>query len=184
MSAPLDRRASPLQSSLAMLTIRDAIKGDVPLILQFISELAGYEKAPERAVATSEDLDRDGFSGHPVFRVLIAEWEGAPAGFGLFFYHYSTWLGRPTLFLEDLFVRPQFRGKGIGKALLAHLAKITLDEGCGRLEWQVLNWNTPAIEFYTSLGAEVMDEWVTMRVAGEALKRLGTSPPESKRGNS
>ena len=156
-----------------MLRIRDAVKADIPLILEFISELADYEKAPEKAVAMAEDLERDGFSGHPRFRVVIAEWDGEPAGFGLFFYHYSTWRGRPTLFLEDLFVRPRFRGKGIGKALLAHLAGIALDEGCGRFEWQVLNWNTPAIEFYKSLGADVLQEWLTMRLEGEALRNLG-----------
>ena len=99
--------------------------------------------------------------------MLIAEWQGEPAGFALFFYHYSTWVGRPTLFLEDLFVRPRFRGKGIGKTLLLRLAKVAVEEGCGRFEWQVLDWNTPAIEFYQSLGAKVMKEWLTMRVSGE-----------------
>jgi GNAT superfamily N-acetyltransferase len=157
-----------------MLTIRDAVKADIPLILEFISELADYEKAPEQAVATAKDLERDGFSGHPKFRVILAEWNGEPAGFGLFFYHYSTWRGRPTLFLEDVFVRPRFRGKGIGKALLVHLARIALDEGCGRFEWQVLDWNAPAINFYKSLGAEVMQEWLTMRLEGEAIRNLAT----------
>jgi GNAT superfamily N-acetyltransferase len=169
----LDRRGWPLQSSFAMLRIRDAVKADIPLILEFISDLAAYEKAPEQALATAQDLERDGFSDHPRFRVILAEWDGEPAGFGLFFYHYSTWQGRPTLFLEDLFVRPRFRGKGIGKALLVHLARIALDEGCGRFEWQVLDWNTPAIDFYKSVGAEVMREWLTMRLEGEALSNLG-----------
>jgi GNAT superfamily N-acetyltransferase len=155
-----------------MLNIRIATSTDIPLILQFIRELAEYEKAPEQAVATAEDLRRDGFSASPKFRVLIAEWEGEAAGFGLFFSHYSTWVGRPTLFLEDLFVRPRFRSKGIGKALLLRLAKVAVDEGCGRFEWQVLDWNTPAIEFYQSLGARVMREWLTMRVSGENLMRL------------
>jgi GNAT superfamily N-acetyltransferase len=155
-----------------MLTIRNASDDDIPLILQFIRELAEYERAPEQAVATGEDMRRDGFAGNPKFRVLIAEWESQPAGFALFFYHYSTWVGRPTLFLEDLFVRPRFRGKGIGKALLLRLAKVAVDEGCGRFEWQVLDWNASAIEFYQSLGAKVMKEWLTMRVSGEELRRL------------
>jgi GNAT superfamily N-acetyltransferase len=173
MPTPLDRRARPLQSSFAMLTIREALKADIPLILDFISELAAYEKAPEQAVATAQDLERHGFSAHPRFRVILAEWEGEPAGFGLFFYHFSTWRGRPTLFLEDLFVRPRFRGKGIGRELLVRLARIALDEGCGRFEWQVLDWNMPAIDFYKSLGAEVLQEWLTMRLEGEALRNLG-----------
>ena len=97
---------------------------------------------------------------------------GAPAGFAFYFFHYSTWRGQPTLFLEDLFVRPQYRGKGIGKALLVHLAKIAVAENCGRFEWQVLDWNTPSIEFYKSLGAEVMKEWLTMRISGEGIAKL------------
>ena len=155
-----------------MLNIRTASADDIPLILEFIRELAEYEKAPEQAVASAEDLRRDGFTGSPKFRVLIAEWDGEPAAFALFFYHYSTWTGHPTLFLEDLFVRPRFRGRGIGKALLLRLAKTAVDEGCARFEWQVLDWNTPSIEFYRSLGAKVMKEWLTMRVSGEELVRL------------
>ncbi len=155
-----------------MLRIRPATENDVRLILQFIRELAEYERAPEQAVATREALLRDGFQGNPKFRVLIADWDGGPAGFALFFYHYSTWRGQPTLFLEDLFVRPLYRGKGIGKAVLLHLAKLAVEEGCGRFEWQVLDWNTPAIKFYESLGAKVMKEWLTMRLSGEPLENL------------
>ena len=155
-----------------MVKIRDACIQDIPEILEFIRELAEYEKEPQAAVATAEELKRDGFSSNPKFRVVLAEWDGDPAGFAFFFYHYSTWRGQPTLFLEDLFVRPHFRGKGIGKALLVHLAKIAVQVNCGRFEWQVLDWNTPAIEFYRSLGAEVMKEWLTMRVTGEALAKL------------
>lgn len=165
-----------------MLNIRSAGDSDIPLILQFIRELAEYEKAPEQAVATAEDLRRDGFSGSPKFRVLIAEWEREPAAFALFFYHYSTWVGRPTLFLEDLYVRPRFRGKGVGKALLLRLANMAVDEGCGRFEWQVLDWNTPSIEFYQSLGAKVMKEWLTMRVSGGELVRLAAKERESEAG--
>lgn len=154
------------------LVIRDTTARDAGLILQFIRDLAEYERAPEKVVATEADLIRDGFSGQPKFRVVIAEWEGSPAGFALFFYNYSTWDGRPGLFLEDLFVRPVFRGKGIGKALLLHLARIAVRENCSRYVWNVLDWNTPAIEFYESLGAKVLREWLVMRVDGEALKRL------------
>ena len=155
-----------------MLRIRNATVDDIPLILQFIRELAEYEKAPQDAIATAEDLKRDGFSAVPKFRVVIAEWHGEPAGFALYFYNYSTWLGRAGLYLEDLFVRPAFRGNGIGKGLLVYLAKMAVEQGCGRFEWQVLDWNTPAIEFYKSFGARVMSEWSTMRVSGEALKKL------------
>jgi GNAT superfamily N-acetyltransferase len=155
-----------------MLNIRKATPDDIPLILEFIRELAEYERAPEEAVATPEDLRRDGFSGEPRFYVEIAEWDGEPAGFALWFFNYSTWQGKPVLYLEDLFVRPRFRKKGIGKALLVHLARVAVEKGCGRYQWQVLDWNTPAVEFYESLGARVMKEWLTMRVTGEALEKL------------
>ena len=157
-----------------MLRIRPAEAKDISLIVQFIRELAEYEKAPEQAVATEEDIRRDGFSANPKFRVVIAEWGGQAAGFALFFYNYSTWLGRAGLYLEDLFVRPEFRRKGVGKALLTYLANKAVEEGCGRFEWQVLDWNTPAVEFYKSLGAQVMEEWSTMRVSGEPLKILAS----------
>jgi GNAT superfamily N-acetyltransferase len=157
-----------------MLTIRPATPADVPLILEFIRELADYERDPQAAVATAADLLRDGFGPEPKFRVDIAEWSGEPAGFAFYFWNYSTWQGRPGLYLEDLFVRPRFRGKGIGKALLVHLARVAVKNNCGRLVWQVLDWNTPSIEFYKSLGAETMKEWLTMRVTGEALVRLAT----------
>jgi GNAT superfamily N-acetyltransferase len=157
------------------LQIRSATPEDIPQILAFIREFAEYERAPEQAIAKGEDLMRDGWGKEPKFRVVIAEWQGTPAGFALFFYNYSTWQGQPGLYLEDLFVRPAFRGKGIGKALLLHLAQIAVRENCGRFQWQVLDWNTPAIDFYKSLGARVLDEWLTMRVEGEALERLGKS---------
>ena len=155
-----------------MLKIRPATPNDIPEILKLIRELAEYEKLAHLVVATAEDLRRDGFSERPYFFVLIAEWDGHPAGFALYFYNYSTFQGRPGLYLEDLFVRPPYRGKGIGKALLLHLAKTAVDEGCGRFQWQVLDWNKPSIEFYESLGAQVMKEWLTMRASGEALGRL------------
>jgi GNAT superfamily N-acetyltransferase len=155
-----------------MLHIRPATSTDIPLIQQFIRDLAEYERSPESAVATQEDLMRDGFGPEPKYRCVIAEWDGAPAGFAFFFYNYSTWQGRPGLYLEDLFVKPDFRGKGIGKSLLLHLAKIAVSENCGRFQWQVLDWNTPAIDFYKSLGAEIMSEWLTMRVTADNLRKL------------
>ena len=155
-----------------MLSIRPATSKDAALIVQFVRDLAEYERDPKAAVATEQDFLRDGFGHDPKFKVVFAEWDGKPAGFALFFYNYSTWQGRPGLYLEDLFVRPEFRGKGIGKALLLHLAKIAVENNCGRYQWQVLDWNTPAIEFYKSLGAEMMKEWLTMRVEGEGLKKL------------
>ena len=115
---------------------------------------------------------RDGFGPSPKFRADIAEWEGAPAGFCLYFYNWSTWLGRPGLYLEDLFVRPPFRGKGIGKALLIHLAQVAVREKCGRFQWQVLDWNEPALRFYESLGAARLGDWLTMRVEGAAIAAL------------
>jgi len=158
-----------------LLHIRAANASDVPLILAFIRGLADYERAPEKAIATEADLLRDGFGTTPKFRVVIAEYETKPAGFAFFFFNYSTWNGRPGLYLEDLFVYPEFRGKGIGKALLIHLAQVAVSENCGRFDWQVLDWNTPAIDFYKSLGAQVMQEWLTMRVEGQALKNLAQS---------
>jgi GNAT superfamily N-acetyltransferase len=155
-----------------MLNIRPATANDVGLILQFIRDLAEYEREPQAVTATEADIARDGFGPEPKFRVVIAEWNGRPAGFALYFYNYSTWLGLPGLYLEDLFVRTEFRGNGIGKGLLLHLARLAVQENCGRFQWQVLDWNTPSIKFYESLGAKWMKEWLTMRVEGEALKKL------------
>ena len=158
-----------------MLTIRAATPSDIPDILKLIRELAEYEKLADQVVITADDIRRDAFSERPLFHVLMAEWDGEPAGYALYFHNYSTFRGRPGIFLEDLFVRPQVRKKGIGKALLIHLAKIAVEKRCARFEWQVLDWNTPSIEFYKSLGAEVMKEWLTMRVTGEALEKLAAS---------
>ena len=155
-----------------MLTIRPATAADIPLIQHFIRDLAEYEREPEAAIATQEDLLRDGFGPEPKYCCVIAEWGGEPAGFAFFFYNYSTWQGKPGLYLEDLFVKPTFRGKGIGKSLLLHLAKIAVAENCGRFQWQVLDWNTPAIDFYKSLGAEMMSAWLTMRVEGDNIRKL------------
>lgn len=155
-----------------MLVIRKAESADVPLMLQFIRELAAYEREPAAVVATEADLLRDGFGAEPKYHCLVAEWAGAPAGFAFWFRTYSTWVGRHGIYLEDLFVRPAFRGKGIGKALLVELARIGVSEKIGRMNWQVLDWNQPAIDFYERIGARRLSEWVTYRLAGEALERL------------
>jgi len=154
------------------LDIRRGTVNDVPLIAELIRELAEYLRAPKEAVATPDDLRRDGFSGEPRFYVEIAEWDGEPAGYALWFFNYSSWQGKPGLYLEDLFVRSQFRKMGIGKALLVYLANVALEKGCGRFQWQVSDWNKPTIELSKSLGAKVMNEWINMRVTGEALRKL------------
>lgn len=155
-----------------MLHLRPARPDDVPLILAFIRELAAYEREPDAAVATEEDLLRDGFGERPRFQVVLAEWEGEPAGFAFYFFTYSTWRGRPCLYLEDLFVRPAFRRNGIGLALLRELARTAVLERCDRFVWQVLDWNTPAIAFYESLGARPLREWITMRLEGPAIEAV------------
>ncbi len=155
-----------------MLSIRKATPADVPLILDFIRGLAEYEREPNAVVATEQDLLRDGFGADPKYRCIIADWQGKPAGFAFFFFNYSTWLGRPGLYLEDLFVWPEMRGKGIGKELLKKLAQIAVEENCYGMRWQVLEWNEPALKFYDTLGATIMDEWETMRLMEPALSRL------------
>ena len=154
------------------LTIRPARPGDEDLLLELIHELAVYEKAPEEAVATPELIHEALFGEHPTAEAVIAEWQKKPAGFALFFHNFSTWLGKPGLYLEDLFVPESMRGKGIGKALLLHLAGITRKRDCGRMEWSVLDWNRPAIEFYESLGAKPMDGWTVFRLDSDALASL------------
>ncbi len=154
-----------------MLSIRAASVNDVALLKALISELAEYERARDQVVITEVDLVRDGFGPQPKFRALIAEWEGQAAGYALFFGFYSTWEGRPGLFLEDLFVREPFRGKGIGKALLAKVAGIAQRENCYGMRWEVLDWNQPAIDFYKRLGATFLDQWKSVLLTGEALER-------------
>jgi len=158
-----------------MITIRTATRDDAALILEFIRGLAEYERASNAVAATEADIVRDGFSGNPRFHCVIAEWEGKPAGFAFYFFHYSTWLGRPGLYLEDLFVWPELRGKGIGNALLSHLAKVAVRENCYSMRWQVLDWNQPAIDFYERLGAKIMREWLDVRLSGDALAALAAA---------
>ena len=153
-------------------TIRSATRADIPLILKFIRALATYEREPDAVTATEADLLRDGFGPNPFYFCLIAEHDGQAAGFALYFFNYSTWVGRPGLYLEDLFVPPEFRGLGIGKALLKKVAAIAIEKNCPRLQWEVLDWNTPAIDFYRAMGAEFLDAWRNVRVSGEALRRL------------
>lgn len=154
------------------VNIRAATRADVPQILAFIRALAAYEREPDAVVATEEGLLNDGFGPNPYFFCLIAEDDGLPAGFALYFFNYSTWMGRPGIYLEDLFVLPDFRGLGIGKALLKQVAAIAVEKDCRRLQWEVLDWNTPAIDFYSAMGAEFLDEWRNVRVSGEALLHL------------
>ncbi len=156
----------------APLRIRPATEDDVPLILHFIRELAEYEKLRHEAVATEEQIRQTLFGPRPYAEVVFAELEGEPVGFALYFHNYSTFLGKPGLYLEDLFVRPEVRGRGVGRRLLAHLAAIAKERGCGRMEWFVLDWNEPAIRFYRSLGARPMDEWTVYRLTGPELDAL------------
>jgi GNAT superfamily N-acetyltransferase len=155
------------------LSIRPAVAADAALILKFISDLAAYEKLLHEVKATEADILRDLFGADPKVFAEIAEWDGQPVGFTLWFYTYSTFMGRAGIWLEDLYVEPGLRGKGIGKALLINLAQRCVAEELGRLEWWVLDWNEPSIEFYRSQGAVLQDEWTKCRVEGEALKALG-----------
>ncbi|WP_181707301.1 GNAT family N-acetyltransferase [Chthonobacter rhizosphaerae] len=159
------------------LTIRPAGPDDAPLVLAFIRALAEYEKLLDDVKATDRDIRAALFGPAPKVFCEIAEWNGEPAGFALWYYTFSTFLGRHGLFLEDLFVKPEMRGHGIGKALLATLARRCVDEGLGRFEWEVLDWNQPSIDFYKAQGAELMTGWEPCRVTGDALRRLAASAP-------
>jgi GNAT superfamily N-acetyltransferase len=154
------------------IEIRAATPDDVPLIFALIGELAAYEKLSHEVVATEQQIRATLFGDRAVAEVLIASLDGTPVGFALFFPNYSTFLGRPGLYLEDLFVRPEARGFGAGRELLEHLARLAVDRGWGRLEWRVLDWNEPSIAFYRKLGAEPLEDWTVFRVTGEALKKL------------
>ncbi len=155
-----------------MLNIRPATANDAALLKTLIGELAEFEGLRHEVVITENDLRRDGFGAEPKFRALIAEWDREPAGYALFYVTYSTFLGRAGLFLEDLFVRPRFRGKGMGKVLLARVARIAEEEHCYGVRWEVLDWNQPAIDFYQSLGAQFRDPWRPVSLNGEPLRQL------------
>ena len=158
-----------------LLSIRPATADDVPLIRQLIGELAEYERLADAAVATDDELRAQLFGAQPAAEVLIGEVDGEAAGFALFFHNFSTFLGKRGLYLEDLFVRPAFRGSGLGRHLMASLARIAVQRDCGRFEWSVLDWNEPALEFYRSIGARPMEEWVRHRLAGSALLEFAAS---------
>lgn len=154
---------------MPQIEIRPASGEDAPLILRFIRELAEYERAPEAVVATVEDVRRSLFTDASTADALICEIDGEPVGFAVYFFNYSTWLGRKGLYLEDLYVTPDRRGRGAGTAMLRHLARFAVEQECGRFEWSVLDWNEPAIRFYESIGAQALDEWVGYRLEGDSL---------------
>jgi GNAT superfamily N-acetyltransferase len=160
--------------------IRPAHVEDVPVILGLIRELATYERAPHEVTATEERLIDVLFGEKPVAEVLLAFEGKSPVGFAVFFHNFSTWLGRPGLYLEDLFVKPDKRGKGYGRALLVDLAKLARDRGCGRMEWAVLDWNEPAIKFYRTLGAKPMEEWTVFRLTRDGIAMLAQSESTAK----
>jgi GNAT superfamily N-acetyltransferase len=157
------------------LSIRDAVPGDLPLIAELIRDLAEFEKLSHEVRFDEEVLGRKLFGERPYAEVLIGEVDGTAQGFALFFHNFSTFEGRPGIYLEDLYVRPEARGAGLGKAMLRHLAALALERDCARLEWWVLDWNAPAIGFYRSIGALPMDEWTVMRMNGEALAELASA---------
>jgi GNAT superfamily N-acetyltransferase len=160
----------------AELLIRTSTKKDVPLILDFIRSIAEYEKLSHEVTATEADIRESLFGKRPAAECIIAYWKGTPAGYAMYFHNFSTFVGRPGLYLEDLFVKPEFRGNGIGKALLIRLAKIAKDRNCSRFEWAVLDWNSPAIEFYKKLGARPMNEWTIFRMDEKTIVRLADAP--------
>src|SRR3954470_6396525 len=162
----------PLIATPPTNSLRAATPADVPLILQLIRALAEYERAPNDVVATEELLHEHLFGDTPVAHVLLACEDGAPVGFALYFFNFSTWLGRPGLYLEDLFVLPEHRRSGHGRALLQRLGQVAHERGCGRMEWAVLDWNEPAIEFYKTLGAQPLDEWTIFRLTRDGIARL------------
>ena len=164
--------AEKIKTSLEDCYLRYAGEDDIQLIFQFIKDLAEYEKMADEVVATEFQLKEHLFGDHSYAEVILAFYDDSPAGFALFFHNFSTFLGRPGLYLEDLFVKPKYRGKGIGTSLLSYLAKVAVERNCGRLEWAVLDWNTPSIEFYKSLNAKPLDDWTTFRLTGDSLDKL------------
>jgi GNAT superfamily N-acetyltransferase len=164
-----------MSAAAPALQLRPATRADVPQILAYIRELAEYERLSHEAVASEDGLAAQLFGERPPAEVVMAEVDGAPAGFALYFINFSTFLGLPGLYLEDLFVRPAYRGLGLGRALMVHLARLAVERGYGRFEWSVLDWNAPALGFYRTLGAVGQDEWTVQRLSGEALQALARS---------
>jgi GNAT superfamily N-acetyltransferase len=160
---------------MTKLEIRTTTQADIPVILSLIRELAEYEREPDAVIANEAGLREVLFGVKPSAEVLLALENDEPVGFAVYFFNFSTWLGRPGLYLEDLFVRPALRGKGYGRALLERLARIARERGCGRMEWAVLDWNEPAIQFYKKLGAEPMNEWTVFRLTREGIAKLADS---------
>jgi len=160
---------------VSIIKIRRATAEDSALILSFITELAIYEEAENEVIATESDIKHSLFGSNSTTKAVICSIDNIPVGFAVYFFNYSTWLGKHGLYLEDLYVSPEHRGTGAGKALLKHLAKIALSKNCGRFEWSVLDWNEPAIQFYQSIGAKPQDEWVGYRLTGKALEELAIS---------
>ena len=170
------------ESENSDLLIRPATIEDCELILSFIRELADYEKLLHEVVADVSALQKTLFGDKPYAEVVIADYQAQPVGFALFFHNYSTFLGQPGLYLEDLFVRPAMRGRGFGKSLLAHVASVAVSRNCGRLEWSVLDWNQPAKDFYQSLGAEPMEDWTVNRISGQTLADLAGQSKQARHG--
>jgi GNAT superfamily N-acetyltransferase len=162
----------PFNTAIPGFEIRWAERKDIPLIKSLIYEIAEYEKLTHEVKTDERDLEKYIFGDQKIAEVLLGYYNDTPVGFALFFHNFSTFVGKPGIYLEDLFVREEYRGKGFGKALLTLLAKIAVERDCGRLEWSVLDWNKPALDFYNSLGAKVMDEWLINRVTGESLTRM------------
>jgi len=162
------------ESSIEGFRIRHAEKSDTALILDFIRKLADYERLSHEVSATEEALEAHLFGDEKVAEVVIGSFNDTPVGFALYFYNFSTFLARPGIYLEDLYVLEEYRGRGFGKALLAYLAGMAVEKGCGRLEWAVLDWNEPAIRFYKSLGAKTMNDWLANRMTGESLEKLAS----------
>ena len=161
-----------------MLILRPMTPEDAPLVVSYIKELAEYERDPEAAVVTPDNILHFAFSDHPLIYVVMAEWGGKPAGFALWFYNFSTWEGKAGIYLEDLYIRPEYRRNGIGKALLIHIARLAVKNNCTRFVWQVLDWNEPSINFYRQMGAKTMDAWLTCRVDNESLFQLANQHSE------
>ncbi len=168
------------RESVETLTITPAGERDIPLVLSFIRKLAEYEKLADQAVATEELLREGLFGERKVAEVVLAYLGGAPVGFALYFHNFSTFVGKPGIYLEDLFVEPEHRGKGVGKSLLTYVAKLAVERGCGRFEWAVLDWNTPSIDFYKSLGAKPLDDWTMFRLTGDTLQRVAAMSTEPR----